>query len=305
MSSTINSKPDFLIVGAAKAGTTYLFNRLNEHPEVYIPKIKECRFFSQLPKNFKGLGAEFFTNEGITNPQEYFDLFKHKEKYLCGDISNDYLYYYDRTIENIKKYLSVNVKIVIILRNPVERAYSNYMHHVRDGWENLSFEKALEAEKDRIKNNWGWSYHYFKAGLYYEQVKAYLDNFEKVKIILYDDLKNEKTINELFKFLNLDTIKKDTSINKYNVSGKPRSKFIHNILTKNNRILRTIARILRPITSNKIKSYFYDIQQKLIHKNLIKEPLREDMRQQTNQLYLSDISNLEKLINRDLDKWRV
>ena len=69
-------KPNFLIVGAAKSGTTSLFHYLNQHPDIYIPEVKECRFFSQLPKNFNGLGAEFFPNSGITDEKEYFDLFR-------------------------------------------------------------------------------------------------------------------------------------------------------------------------------------------------------------------------------------
>ena len=88
-----HKQPNFLVVGAAKSGTTSIFNYLNQHSEIYIPEVKECRFFSQLPKTFKGLGAEFFANSGITNYKEYFELFNGHENKVCGDISNDYLYF--------------------------------------------------------------------------------------------------------------------------------------------------------------------------------------------------------------------
>ena len=89
------------MVGAAKSGTTSLFNYLTKHSDIYIPEVKECRFFSQLPKNYKGLGAEFFANNGITDERDYFKLFSGHENKVCGDISNDYLYYYENSIQNI------------------------------------------------------------------------------------------------------------------------------------------------------------------------------------------------------------
>ena len=146
-----HNKPNFLVVGAAKSGTTSLFNYLTQHSDIYIPEVKECRFFSQLPKNYKGLGAEFFPNSGITDERVYFNLFSGHEDKVCGDMSNDYLYYYEKSIKNIKKYLGNEIKIVIVLRNPIDRAYSNYMHHIRDGWENISFEQALDDENRRIE----------------------------------------------------------------------------------------------------------------------------------------------------------
>ena len=94
-----NNKPNFLVVGSAKSGTTSLFNYLTQHSDIYIPEVKECRFFSQLPKNYKGLGAEFFPNSGITDERDYFELFSGHEDKVCGDISNDYLYYYEKSIE--------------------------------------------------------------------------------------------------------------------------------------------------------------------------------------------------------------
>ncbi len=72
----MNTKPDFLIVGSAKSGTTSLFHYLNSHSDIYIPEIKECRFFSQMPRNQKGLGAEKFHNEGIENGMSINKYFK-------------------------------------------------------------------------------------------------------------------------------------------------------------------------------------------------------------------------------------
>ena len=100
--------------------------------------------------------------------------------------SPDYLYYYQNAVPKILKELNTQVPIIIILRNPIDRAYSNYLHHVRGGRENLSFESALDVEAERRTANWAWGWGYVDVGLYAEQVKAYMDNFERVLILLFE-----------------------------------------------------------------------------------------------------------------------
>jgi len=289
------NKLDFLVVGAAKSGTTSLFHYLNQHPNIYIPEVKECRFFSQLPKNFKGLGAEFFPNSGITDENEYFSLFKGYEDKVCGDISNDYLYYYKESIKNIKKYLGDNVKIIIILRNPIDRAYSNYMHHIRDGWEDCSFEEALIKEPWRIKNNWAWSYHYINVGMYYEQVKAYLDNFSNVKIYLFEDLKKEDFYSDLFNFIGVKpmTIRKDKI---YNISGVPKNKLLQKFIKE--KIF--FKELVKPLISPHLRK---EIVYRIEKYNLKKMSMKEETREYLKNLYKKEILNLSHLLNKDLTYW--
>ena len=297
----MSNKPNLLVVGAAKSGTTSLFHYLNKHPNIYIPEVKECRFFSQLPKNFKGLGAEFFPNSGITDEKEYFELFTGHEDNLCGDISNDYLYYYEESIKNIKKYLDDDVKIIIILRNPIDRAYSNYMHHIRDGWENVSFEEALEQEQKRIQDNWAWSYHYFKTGIYYNQVKAYLDNFSNVKVYLFEEiLEKEMFLNDLYTFLGIAKVENSEDNKEYNVSGYPKNKIIHNFLNNDN-ILKSLIKPLFKLLIPKEKRQ--GLVSYIKNNNLEKRAMNHETREKLKILFKEDIKNLSKLINRDLSHW--
>ncbi len=292
----MENKPDFLVVGAAKSGTTSLFHYIDQHPSIYIPALKECRFFSQLPKNFNGLGAEFFPNSGITDEEEYFELFKGYEDKVCGDISNDYLYYYEGSIKNIKKYLSNDVKIVIILRNPIDRAYSNYMHASRDGWEDCSFEEALEKEESRIKNNWAWPYHYVKVGKYYNQVEAYLDNFENIKIYLFGDLKDKSDFfDNLFGFLEVDKINLEIN-ERFNISGYPKNRKLQNFLNKKN----IIKNIIKPFIPKSIRE---KIVKTLKNKNLEKIPMKQEIREKLKDIFKEEIEKLSKLINMDLSHW--
>ena len=88
--------PNFLIVGAARCGTTSLYQWLRQHPEIYIPNKKECRYFSKMPKNFKGPGDEKVNNSIIHSFSEYESLFDEvKDEKAIGDISPDYLFYYN------------------------------------------------------------------------------------------------------------------------------------------------------------------------------------------------------------------
>ena len=296
-----NNKPNFLVVGSAKSGTTSLFNYLTQHSDIYIPEVKECRFFSQLQKNYKGLGAEFFPNSGITDERDYFELFSGHENKVCGEISNDYLYYYEKSIKNILKYLSNKIKIVIILRNPIDRAYSNYMHHIRDGWENISFEQALDDENSRIEENWGWSYHYVRTGMYYYQVKAYLENFQHTKIYLFEELKSKEIfLNKLYTFLEIRSNKELKDYKEYNVSGYPRNKLIHNLLNKDNAIKKIIKPVAYSILpKDSVQKFVLNIKKN----NLINVPMKNDTRNKLKYIFEDDISKLSNLIEMDLSHW--
>jgi len=296
-----HNKPNFLLVGAAKSGTTSLFNYLTQHSDIYIPEVKECRFFSQLPKNYKGLGAEFFPNSGITNERVYFKLFCEHEDKVCGDMSNDYLYYYEKSIKNIKKYLGDEIKIVIVLRKPIERAFSNYMHHIRDGWENISFEQALDDENRRIEENWGWSYHYVKTGMYYYQVKAYLDNFRQTKIYFFEELKfKDSLLKDLYAFLEVRFTKELKDNKEYNVSGYPRNKLVHNFLNKDN----AIKKIIKPVVNSILpKGSIQKVVSNIQNKNLKKVSMKNDTRERLKNVFEDDIKKLSNLIEMDLSHW--
>lgn len=198
-------KPNFLIVGAAKSGTTALYKYLKEHPEIFMSSIKETHFFAKKYKNlpFEGPYDDGFGSNTLQDLslKEYYKLFDNASKYkMVGEVSPDYLYYND-CAQDIKKHLG-DIKIIIILRNPIERAFSAYSHLLRDGKEDLSFKQGLKKENYRMKKNWDYIYHYKNVGLYFEQVKKYLEEFSDVKVILYNDFKsnNSQIVKGIYQF---------------------------------------------------------------------------------------------------------
>lgn len=297
------TKPNFLIVGAAKTGTTSLFHYLNEHPDIFIPERKECRFFSEMPGNFNGIGADY-QNDVVKSFEDYQKLFEPgASKKSRGDISNDYLYYYNKSIKNIKKYLGDDVKIIITLRNPVERAYSNYLHHVNSGWEKLTFEEALIAETSRRKENWAWPWFYQDTGLYFYQVKAYLDNFQNVKIFLYEDILNtRKFLTDIYTFLLVEPNIIVNTEKVYHKAGKPIFGTLQNLIKLDHPIKRTFSPIVKGVLSpemrDKIKGSILALNQR--HQ---KKALNNYTRLFLVEQFKDNVEKLEKLIERDLSSW--
>lgn len=303
----MNAKlPNFFIVGAAKAGTTSLHHYLQQHPDIFLPSIKESFFFSGLRKNsFNGVGSEY-GQDIVEELDRYKKLFEdvNNEKAI-GEACVAYLYFFERTINNIRTYLKETPKIVIVLRDPAERAFSNYRHHVRDNIENLSFEQAIENStlEKRKNEKWWWGFQYIDVGYYYNQVNAYIKAFgnENVRIYLYEDLEGNtyEVINDLFGFLGLTNNSRPDITTRYNVSEIFRSDGLQNFLyNKDNKLKRT----LRPVVLNILgRENTESLVNYLKNKNLLRMNTRT--RKRLIRLYKDDILRLESLIDRDLSAW--
>jgi len=290
--------PNFLIVGTAKAATTTIHEYLKQHPDIYMTEWKEPSFFT-----FKGKTQTSYTTDRpvkfVTELNEYKSLFAKGEfKKIRGESSTPYLYFYKKTIDNIKETIPDynKIKILIVLRNPIDRAFSQYMMKVRDLVENMSFKEAIENENKRKEENAHFDFFYIDRGLYFEQVKAYLENFNDVKVILYDDfISNDLgVLSEITSFLELKRMK-FKKISKQNVSGRPKVKVISRLL-KQNPIKRILSRIIPKRLKIEITSF-------ILSKNLKKEKMDEEIREELIEFYREDINKLEKLLDKNLSRW--
>lgn len=298
--------PNFLIVGAAKSGTTSLYHYLKNHPEIFLSKRKEGIFFSGL-KGFNGIGSREYNERIIKNIKDYQELFQDvSNEKVIGDASPDYLFYYKESIDRIIKHLGNDVKIIIILRNPIHRAFSNYTFYTKLNLEKKSFRDALDQEDKRAKLNYRWAFRYKEGGLYFKQVKAYKDAFKNIIILNFDDLQAnpQNVIKKLFKFLNVNADYDVDTTKKYNASGIPSNRFLHYFLTKKFIIKTILYKILKPFvliffTKNDIKIFL----KKIVAKNLNRKVPSKKDRKYLQNFYKKDILKLQEIVEFDVKKW--
>jgi hypothetical protein len=297
MSQTKKSSVDFIGVGAEKAGSTWVADMLRQHPEVFVPEKKEVYFFNEYDPHFLK----------VKNPKYewglgwYLDHFKEVEKdVLTGEFSPTYLYSRstaERIYSNFPK-----VKTFIVIRDPIERAFSQYIQDKRFGLlDGLSFSDAIK-ENDT----------YIEKGLYYKHISSYLKIFPRknVKIILLDDIKSEpeKIIREVFIFLKLREKsyrpkflrKKSNSAQKARFIGLNKFMISREYALRNSRFrwllkplegsgVRTLAIKIRELNSVDYKSY---------------PRSSKSNKEKLYKYFEDDIKNLEKLLGRNLKKWR-
>jgi len=297
---------DFLIVGAAKSGTTSLHYYLGQHPYIEMSKPKEPKFLSWYAgiRGFNGPGDKKCTESRVVKSyDDYLNIFSAESKdVLCGESSTDNLYFHIEVIPLIKKIIG-EPKIIIILRNPVDRAFSAYTHLVREGRENETFERALELEDERIKKGYSFIWHYKNVGFYYEQVKDYLENFSDVKVCLYDDLRKDpiKLVQDIFRFLGVDDNFVPANIGeKYNVSGVPKSKSLHRFLRTDNAVMAMFLPIIRTVFPKRTRDV---IKNRIRQANLKRMEMKPETRMCLKEVYRDDILKLQNLIKRDLSHW--
>ena len=282
---------------------------LSQLSEVFIPDASEPNYFSYVDTNIDYISNdERFYKKIITNINEYKDIYKSgQNKSIRIDASGSYLTSSEKTISEIKKTISNynEIKIIIMLRNPIERAFSAYTHYFMNGFDTQPPEKALSREmiRERLDNKWSPGYDYLSGSMYSIDVSRYLEEFKNVKIVLTEDLwRNSKAVfNDICYFLELSVPSEIDLYTKINTSGATKNRYFYDILHNEKNIIRQAARqILKKIVPEndrkKLKNY-------LRNKNLNRPAMSNNVYNQLKKVFIADIHNLEKVINTDLSGW--
>lgn len=261
--TTDGFKVDFFCVGVAKAGTTTLHDLLSLQQNITLPRIKETNYFSfgiHGKPAFSGpLDSTSVNEPTVTSLDDYIANFEQKEGALIGEICPSYAL--NGAAENIYRH-NPKAKIIILLREPVSRAFSNYQHLVRDGREHESFEAALAAETDRLEQGWEWFWGLKQNSYYTEFVSKYLSLFgaDNVRVFFFEDFVKDqrKHLQDIFCFLELDLndlVYQELDSNKSGVvSG--RWKLLHKLLLSQG-FLNSILRTLLPSGLRKKLGHFF------------------------------------------------
>jgi hypothetical protein len=301
----VKTLPNFFIVGAARSGTTSLDRYLNQHPEIYITPKKETHFFASedLPLCL-GPGDDRLTRLLIRDEDEYAQLFARVTGAKTIGESSAFYLSFPGTAERIATTIP-DAKILIILREPVERAYSSYMFMVRDGRETLGFEEGLSKEEERKQQSYEPIWWYKELSLYYKQVKHYLDVFgiERVKVLLFEEFCTNpgKVLHDVFNFLKVnEDVAIDTSV-RYNVSGSPKS---HRFYSRLNNFIYYPSSFEKHIKSLVPQHLRVAWASKIIGMSVERVPLDQHVRTKFMAYFAEDVRQLEDLLQRDLLPWQ-
>ena len=312
----MNNKPDFFIVGAAKSGTTALQQTLASHAAVYMSPIKEPNYFYNdvaleelrlgLQEKLKkenaaqwianGMHGELW-NAFLREEALYKQLFsKAKANQQCGEASVSYLYSI-KAAENIYNY-NPKAKIIILLRNPVDRAWSHFNMERKMGLVTSNF--LQEFNKHKIVSNpiWGKDPIFLSGGNYYEQVSRYVNRFpkEQIMICLYDAYKSnpQDTINTILKFIGVEN-NSTTVVIKNRKANEARKSIVDSILP---------AGSLKTRLRKAVKFFGVHSILKMLLSKKNKEQLPTEYRLLLKNYYQSEIEKLEKLLSVNLNNWK-
>jgi hypothetical protein len=292
--------PNFIVIGAAKSGTTTLYNLLRQHPQVYMPFEKEPAFFSR---------DEYYIN-GIEWYRTTF--FEGAARFPArGELSPFYLYWGEKVAPRLENtFQETEVKFVAIFRDPVERAYSYYWHSIREGREDLPFVEALQAEDGRLARSWAslrengdMHFGYFRGGCYASLLKPFLRRFprERFHFMLLDDLVQDppRTLQALLRFLDLPG-EYDFDLPTANPAALPRSRALH-------RALRARAVWKQPFKRLLPFRLRHWLKARMLAANLrgaAYPEMEPAVARALRMRYLEEIHALEGILGRKLDGWR-
>ena len=214
LTSPIRMKPNFLIIGAARCGTSALYDYLRQHPCVAPAFTKEIYFFDQ---HFRK-GMFWYRGFFPTILEKYYAKYIRKTDLITGEATPCYIFHPHVPKRVFKS--NPKAKLIVLLRNPVDRAYSFYYHRIQFGLESLSFEDAIQKEEERLRGELEkmlkkddyfsfnrQNYSYLSRGIYVDQLKNWMDLFprEQILILRSEDFFKDpsETFRQVTKFLNL------------------------------------------------------------------------------------------------------
>lgn len=290
------SRPNFVVIGAAKAGTTALYWYLSEHPQVYMSPLKETNYFAYEVDETGGLvyGDPELHSFPVRDWDSYLALFAEAgAARAVGEASPIYI----ECPHSARQIMSAlgETKIICGLRNPVDRAYSDYQMYLRNRGRRLDPDRDLSLEAPWIQPD----SHWMRIGMYHEMLSRYFEVFPRRSIHVYrfEELKVDslRVVQDVYRFLNVDSRFRPDLKTPHNVGGVPSRMGIERLLT--HKRLRTIAEPLVPRAwANAIR--------RLRTSNLQPAPpLPKEMRAAMNDVFREDIDRAEQLLGFDLSDW--
>jgi hypothetical protein len=310
--------PNFFLVGAPKAGTTALYRYLDQHPGIYMSPIKEPNFlaneirlenftdrFRQMgelrlaaqAEYLRGAVSEKFSGGPISDWSDYLKLFQcARDESAIGEASACYLWS-ETAPGNIASRFP-DARILMILRNPIERALSQYAHMLSFTERRISFREYMDTALRSNSTRIGELYPFLRFGLYYEQVKRYQSAFaaDRIQIHFYEDFTRDprSVLRAIFRFLSVDTDFAPDLSNRHMEASVPRFFFVKNALNRLG-VWHAVRGRLPAGLRSRLRGVAFQPRNDIT--------LESADRTSLAKYYRDDIDNLARLLNRDLSAW--
>lgn len=294
--------PNFLVVGAGRAGTTSIAHYLAQHPEVFVSPVKApSHFFCQGLGRIDDPALRLVTRTYfVPDPADYEALFDGvRGEKAIGEVSPVYLASVDAA-RRIHARLP-DVRLVAVLRHPVDRVYARFVGRRRDGLEHRDFATIVREEREEPLIRDDAFGTYLAGGFVSHFLQVYLDLFprERIRIHLFEDLQRDaaEVMRSTFEFLGVDpSWPVDTSRRLNSSGGAIRNGLVRRVWT-GSALARAAVRPYVPVKAR-------DAVFAAVTRSLTATPLDRALRAELDDLYADEIDRLEALIGRDLSAWR-
>jgi hypothetical protein len=293
--------PNFLIIGVPKAGTTSLWHYLRQHPNIYLPELKEPRFYIDIPDSW-------LRDKQISTLAAYRSLFDSIEsESAIGEASPGY--FSEVKDPGCIRDVLGEPKLILILRNPIRRAYSHFLFSKQKGLEpeEATFRSTIVNQKIK-KGKKIRERPYVRIGFYYKHLKKWESVFssKKIDIFFFSDLVKDEIslVRNVYKSLGVNPkFKPNTNIGKRAKSGIPKSKLIHEAISNTSKIKNKLKEWVPGNFIKYTKSILNPAKIYLKNQNLKKPSIRKDDYILLAEKYEDDIVKLSKKLGRDLTHW--
>lgn len=289
--------PDFFVIGAYKSGTTTLHHLLRAHPELYLPARKEPSYYA-----FAGQPADAHpaAATSVRDRSAYRDLFAAAPAgALTGEVSPAYLSV-PRAFDALAAE-APDARFVAILRDPVARAYSDYLMYVRDGVEPLHDFAAALAQQDQRSERGLPTGNYLSTGFYGSQLLPYYERFgpDPILVLLFEDFVADVvgSMRAVFAHLGVTPDVPLPADRRFNVSGVPSSRTSRVLLRARHRLAPTLGRAVPERAKQRID--------RRLQRRLERPPLDPVVQARLRRLYRDDVALLRRLTGHDLTRWEV
>jgi hypothetical protein len=297
-------RPNLLVIGAARSGTTALCATLGRHPEIFLADPKEMHFLANAGRrvSFRGPGDDLTVNRVlVTDPDRYRALFRSSGgRRYRGEGSVSTLYTPDRAIPAIAANADPDVRLIAILRDPVQRAYSSYLYLRSRGFEHCpTFEQALELEDRRRDGGYHHLWHLRSMSRYRDQLPAFVETFgQRLLVLIHEEFRRdpEGALGRIHRFLDLDPTEPLQQAAETNQGGVPRSDLLVSVMNGIRRapMARQLVRTATPAS----------VRERLRAANLARPALNPTTAAALRAEFRPDVTAVEAALGRTIDDWR-